>query len=865
MADQIYKVRDPSGAIREISGPAGATDEQVIAQAQLLFGAKEDTGKRLAGADLIPKGGDGIVAPEPGKQVVPISGLEAAIQGAMAVPVIGGIARGAQLLSKGSRVAPYAARLAEAVIPKTGVLLAVEGAAGAVSGLAAKYAAEVAPSGYEEVGGMLGGALAGGVTSGIGVRAVAGAPQLFSGTKDFASQVADKLGKSAASRQSIEAITANPNLTAEISRAAEIKDLTGINLPMLAASGGDTTISSYLQQQISLGGNAKFTAAVKQQYEQAERELLKAKSGAAPSMIEVDAYVKRKATDTIKANEDLSKTFLAASQKRTQGIENIDARIAELSREASIDPGKTDVGFRLSNLVESKAASIRAELSPKYSELIKSQTAAGIKLPGDSAKDLRSYATDEINADVFSSFPELYRNIKRVFKPESKASSGFAEKYPGLVKAQPETFRDYSLEDMDSLKRNVNKAIRESKDIDKTRRLYELKKQVDTALDTVDPSFSVPYRALDAQYAERLGIPFSQAGVTKIDRARFVEDTVPVLTSRSSSLKQALGVIGDSKDGLKIIDDAFLFDISTKRAIVSADGVINSVQLKRYIKEHGEQLDLVPDTRKKLENLSGRIDELMQNRTRILEAEKSAKLEKIENLYTEAYGSKEGIRGIVRRSLSNQQELDKLLAISANDKVAREGLKSAIIDDLTSLPGNRMDMLAENREAITKVFGSEHMKSLDAIVEASQRLKDNPMVGKVNINTISKTDIEKITGTKLATSVGEMRNQVISMHRVFINHVSRFFEGRATKSESAEIQKFLLDSNALKATSDLYKEIEVRGFTDRAIGLTKTIATKSGYSMLFGGALGAAIGAQVEEKEESKIDSELLQGFKGKQ
>jgi len=37
MATQIYKVRDPSGAIREIEGPAGATDDQVIAKAKELF------------------------------------------------------------------------------------------------------------------------------------------------------------------------------------------------------------------------------------------------------------------------------------------------------------------------------------------------------------------------------------------------------------------------------------------------------------------------------------------------------------------------------------------------------------------------------------------------------------------------------------------------------------------------------------------------------------------------------------------------------------------------------------------------------------------------------------------------------------
>ncbi len=40
MADQVYKVRDPSGAIREIKGPAGATDDEIIAQAKILLSDK---------------------------------------------------------------------------------------------------------------------------------------------------------------------------------------------------------------------------------------------------------------------------------------------------------------------------------------------------------------------------------------------------------------------------------------------------------------------------------------------------------------------------------------------------------------------------------------------------------------------------------------------------------------------------------------------------------------------------------------------------------------------------------------------------------------------------------------------------------
>lgn len=42
MADQVYKVRDPQGNIREIRGPAGASDEQVLAKAKELFAGPKD-------------------------------------------------------------------------------------------------------------------------------------------------------------------------------------------------------------------------------------------------------------------------------------------------------------------------------------------------------------------------------------------------------------------------------------------------------------------------------------------------------------------------------------------------------------------------------------------------------------------------------------------------------------------------------------------------------------------------------------------------------------------------------------------------------------------------------------------------------
>ena len=75
MADQIYKVQDPQGNIRQISGPAGASDDEIIAQAQKLF------------ADIIPApppsqipDGQNVPAPQP-------PSLQDKILGAAEVPL----------------------------------------------------------------------------------------------------------------------------------------------------------------------------------------------------------------------------------------------------------------------------------------------------------------------------------------------------------------------------------------------------------------------------------------------------------------------------------------------------------------------------------------------------------------------------------------------------------------------------------------------------------------------------------------------------------------------------------------------------------------------------------------------------------
>lgn len=854
-------VRLPNGRIiRNV--PEGTTKDEIRATAiRNGLASAADFGETSSAAAQIPTDVGPPALPEE-QMAKPVPWWEYALQGAAAVPPMAAAARGIQLAARGTKIAPYASSIAEVLIPKTGKQLAYEAGLGAASGVAGGLVGEQLPEGWQrDIGSAAAGAaVAAPVVMAKNVGTVLGSGGLGREGLKIAGQTSQALGEARASAQAATAIRANPNLVPTILRASEIEQRTGISLPMLAAANGDTTISSFLQSQLAKGENAEFAATMKSQYEAAEQALTKAKRGVAPSMEEVDAYVKRKSAQAAIENNKAAARATELSEKRQKGLDNIDARILELSNISA--PGRTDTGTALTNLIKAKEAQIRGELSPQYEEIIKKGMDSGIVLPGESARNLRNFASDEMNDDVFAKFPSLYNMIKKQFRtvPTTEGTKA-ASKYR-FAKEAPVT-KDIPLNTLDSLKREVNKAIRDTTDKDQLRKLSLLKQEVDKAIDTVDPAFSGPYRAVDKEYATRLGIPFSEQGIVNIDRAKFVEQTVPAMTKEASSLKQTLAIIGDNPEGLKIVEDAFMYDISQNRSIINtASGKLDPNQLRRYLSQNKDKIDLVPGLRDKLEGLAGRVDVLNTNRAAILKAEKEASQEKVENLWTKAYGTSEGIQGLVRNAMSNPQKLDELIQLTTKDKVAQAGVKTAMLENILNAPGDRVDLFIQNRSTLEKVFGKKETENLGLIVEASQRLKDNPFVLRMNIGTISKTEYEKITGSKIDQTLGEARNQILSLPRVFINHLSRYFQKTATQSEAAEVQKFLLDPKNLENTAKLMVELDTKGFSKTAKNIIGDIMKNSASGYLFG-AMSGAIAAQraPEEKRYEPTDASLLEGF----
>lgn len=121
--------------------PDAASDSSVIASSpeakslaeQIPVGETDREAARLAAQT------------PPERRVQPISPVQGALQAMSAIPILGGGARVAQMLSAGGRLAPYAKRAAEVLIPKTGKELVGRAALTGAGGAAAQAVSNVLP------------------------------------------------------------------------------------------------------------------------------------------------------------------------------------------------------------------------------------------------------------------------------------------------------------------------------------------------------------------------------------------------------------------------------------------------------------------------------------------------------------------------------------------------------------------------------------------------------------------------------------------------------------------------------------------------------------------------------------------------
>jgi uncharacterized protein YoxC len=783
-----------------------------------------------------------------------------ALAGAAAIPAVGLGARGLQAATAGSRLAPYGQAAANLFIPKTGVDLARQTAlsAGTTVG-AGEIGQAVAQKAGEEY--RLPAEIASGLALAIPANTALNALEIGAkgivnkasgrGLFDSGVKAAEVVGGARAEARLRSAIEANPDLPTDLARAAEIEKLTGVKLPVPAASKGDTTLTGMLASQTSRSENAPFTAAIKQQEKDALEAVRTAQKQLAgdPRNAALTAEVEAKKVAYENSRRETAYAMKQANIDRQVG--QIDTRIQDLTADSlMVSSGKEDIGNRVTNLLNSREAVIREEFKPMYKEVLDGASKAGIEMESPVVATLWNFTKQRQAEDVFNKFPALDAAIKKVLAPtKAPVSSKFAEKYPNLVKSVEGTFKPLGVTDIDSLKRGINRAIGDTQDKDQLRMLYELKNKFDEALTTLPEDFVQSYKGLDKQYAEKLGIPFSEAGVVSVDRARFVESTVPLLTSKPSAIRQILAATDNSPEAAKIVEDAFLMKISQTNGIVNPNTLsVNPSALQSFLRKNQESIDQVPGLRQKLEGLSTDVDGLLSNRERLLDMQKNAAIGKIENVWSRAYGQQGGFEGFVNRALGNPEELKQLMVAAGTDPTLQRGLKAVVMDLGLKTP-NKLDFFDNNAQAINTLFGKDHAQNVKALLEASERLAKNPVMAKINQSLSQPTQFEQLTGTDPAKAASLIRQQVQSTFYKVSTLFSRFLQNKSAKSENTEIQEFLSDPKNVKDMSEAIKALEQGGnsLADKVKQGGKKLAGNAAIAAL----IGASAPARIIDREET--------------
>lgn len=807
----------------------------------------------------IPTGGYPTVAPTQAPPNARERMIQNALAGAAAIPAVGLAAKGIQMGTAGTRAATYGQAAASAFIPKTGVDLARQTAlsAGTTVG-AGEFGQQVAQKAGEEyrlpaeMGAGLALALPANAMMTAGELGVKGLINRATGKEffDAGTQAAQTFGGARAEARLRTAMNSNPDLAADLARSAEIERLTGVKLPVTAAAKGDTTLTGLLASQTSRGENAAFTAAVKQQEKDALAAVREAQKKLAgdPRNAALTAEVEAKKLAYENSRKQTAFEMKQANIERQVG--SIDTRIQDLTADAlMVQTGKEDVGNRVTNLLNAREAVLKKEFSPEYDKVLDAASKAGVEMDSPVVANLWNFVKQRQAEDVFNKFPALDAAIKRVLAPsKAPVSSKFAEKYPNLVRSVEGTFKPLKVSEIDSLKRGINRAIGDTQDKDQLRMLYELKNRFDESLNTLPEDFVQAYKGLDKQYYEKLGV-FNEAGVVSVDRARFVETTVPYLTEKPSALRQILTATDNSPEALKLAEDAFLMKISQTNGIVNPNTMsVNPAALQSFLRKNSESIDQVPGLRQKLEGLSGDVTGLLSERQRLLDLQKNAAVGKIENVWSRAYGQQGGFEGFVNRALDNPEELKQLMVAAGSDATLQRGLKSVVLD-LGLKSNNKLKFFEDKAQTINALFGKDHAENVKALLEASERLSKSPVLTKINQTLSQDTQFQQLTGTDPVRAASLLKQQVQSTFYKVSTLLSNFLQNKATKSENTEIQEFLLNPKNVKDMSEALKALEEGG--EKGFQKAKAIGGKLVGNWVTAALIGATAPARIIEREET--------------
>jgi hypothetical protein len=791
MEEQVYKVEDPSGKIREIIGPTGASEEEIIAKAQELFSSTE------GGAVT------GIQKPPDPQREIPIEKFGADVGGAGVFGAVGGVA------------APYLLKGAGDVLSS----MPFPGAR--VTGLGLKYAGEAAgnvPAKARASTGLIGGLIsetAGKFAEGFGAGPVAAeAVRFIAGgvTPEFARLAYVSLGRSArlliGSQGISGGIRADRIVSAIDAAAKDIEQRNGKPLTdeqrayfssLAAELAGNKKPGEALEQiaPVLSKGSEKINADAKLKSDNLYTESFKALDGA-------NEAAQTEINDAI----NNAKRGVKGRSDAISYLTSLKNNIVDKSKEALTSIGNprdiSEIGSDLQNISVARQTAERAAATNKYNETkvlvdksVSDKESAGVfvnSLPEYKSlvSDLKKNTRPGVRStDVSNSFQRILDNIKiptdKDGKPTEKGSYVSFQAIDDARRLLGEVFRGnppdgYAAIDAATAREYYAK-------LSNIQKIYAGKKQSEL-LD----NYALSKEGLEV-FNSQYGRKIAGRDPGDLDQLKSDPASIPSYFFKSpKSFNSLISLVGEKEFALSAAKDYVANEISSKTT---------SRQINLWLTQNRDFMSAVPEVR----------NSVIQYRNSLEKTERT--LLNLDN----------GINTLTRQQTALPGQLERAAERRSTKLVAGGELQAAALQEEAKV------VTKEAADAANKVFNSSvgPLKNVRALIEN----------GDINTWSIAAPIITRSPDAKGA--VFDAVRQIVS--ELPVAGSQRKFQERIspallkfdmiTKEQSDFITAQLGKIEASRLPSDEKLSLTKRLILDAAISYSSTLGSRSGSAAAF--------------------------------
>lgn len=740
----------------------------------------------------------------------------------------------------GNVVAGATDPLALAPIGKAPLLMrSLEGALGATGAeIGGEVGQGLGGSTGQLVGGVVGGVMGGSVPRKAGlVKDVAttgitkGIAKVKGGGKEELEQLnvaADQMANGYINNI-LEAVTAtDPNFATKLDKSLFETGQMGVNMPL-----ANLVNNPILRQEVEtlLAKSGAFRTKYETMWKDAQ-DIVNKKA--------LSQYGSPQEAAMLKVGSDIP----LAGKKVDKRMQAMDNTIAKVSAAYSAEPNNQKLGARLTTLIDAKEAAAKQAASPAYDDAFKYAEEKGLVLPDTEVERLYNYVRDERNAEIFRTFPNISSKIDRLFSPTVQEGLDFNPVTLEINKMDKPLFGAKEIKDLDSLKKEVNFAIRKTRDDRELRFLTDLKGQIQTSIEAVDPTFSGMYKGADDAYRASVGVPFNSETARMIDRAKFDENVVPLITRNKSMLQEMLQATGD--EGIPIAEAAFLGEFG-RRAV--PNGVLDPKKATQWIKDNSDEISLIPGLREKLEDSRNVVANITDSKDALKANFARAKAADIIG--------KEGltIKQIIDKSIADPAYLTTFLKKHGNNEDALTAVRSFALDDLLAYK-NPMEAFNDKTKGAfyNRVFGGR-LEGIKELAKVSGMISSfDPETINVAIKSaVPKDALAKATGVPANTAFSILRDRIMSpIQKIFVL-TNKSLTAKADESTSKMLGDILIDPKRIQhlvsggkklETGEQMTMEEANNFLKSVMNFSKKYATPGE-----GGARGGAVGATTQAQE----------------